>query len=1147
MALLVGKVRGLPGDQVSTYDVFYRLATSPDTRDKVALVADSSSITYRQLLCMVHSLHLWLRKNVQEAATRCHLGLQAQGDRSSHEPSPEPLQQTSTHLKTQTIIALCLPRSPQLVALILAIWKQGWAYVPLDPSVPALRTLYVVRDAEPSCVITDAHTSIKIRQLECDTTITPEVAPLNHSPYSLADRILDIGDWDGNFSSMDAEDTSCDSGVRTGDKRVACILYTSGSTGNPKGVLLTMENLMNRLHWQWQELPYTEGEMCLMSKSLTFVDSVTELMGPLLGGVPVVVMREEAINPELVIRYVSQHSVTRLVLVPSLLKLLLLYLNTTKDSITILQRHLRIWVTSGEMLPGWLINDFFAMFPGSKFINLYGSTEVTGDVSCYIIDEVSWRAGVKVPVGRPVSNTALLVVRREGGSLSLAREDQPGEIVVLGKNVCAGYLDGKLHRDQDESFLPVSTVMVQDVGLRAKLEDFVSKVCGNNITSGRTQEAVTRAHNTAPSGASCAGHCDDTQNGEDPHSIPSVSVSSAQNSRPQEGSQSPTTRRFKSSLGKTFQPALAPRPGKSPTPPTVPPRTSTPPTVPRRTPRPPHKTGDGSASPSKTPASLKTISGLSSKTLAEPSSKPATRTRADSPQIVTECQKKATAYRTGDLGRVVGGQLVVEGRSDLQVKVRGVRVHLTEVEDAVHRSGYVARVCVVAAKDRQGEDEEEVLAAFVVLKEEFEDRDRWVTEDLGRCLRGYLPRGLVPRLLVVDALPHLPSGKIDRQALLALYHKRMVQRRTSTDDVLILRKEEPIESRVLRIICGALGVSRSQDVLQKNFFELGGSSITSVGVVVRLRDLGLDVTLDAFLKAATIGEVVSDILKAKTMAEVMNLFCSPSPSNPNTAPSHATSSGRDEEGRDDDEEEEEGPVSDMSIPALHPDLPISTSGAKSKGLRLAQLHTLPVSQGVDKHMVIEMVAESFTTKNPLDVTMRVPRAAHHALLNLLWPRLVHDDLSFVVKDPQRGVLGAVINTDFFNEPQMLVPTSMEEIAALHHPLEEAARHLLRQEAGERGVRWVHNLFLATSICLKPQDNVRLALHLEKELLRMAQTKLYHGVFTVNSNPLNQLLCENYLGYQRRGATRVSSFLHKGRQPFASLPHDLLLVAMTKTI
>lgn len=65
-----------------------------------------------------------------------------------------------------------------------------------------------------------------------------------------------------------------------------------------------------------------------------------------------------------------------------------------------------------------------------------------------------------------------------------------------------------------------------------------------------------------------------------------------------------------------------------------------------------------------------------------------------------------------------------------------------------------------------------------------------------------------------------------------------------------------------------------------------------------------------------------------------------------------------------------------------------------------------------------MVAESFATRNPLDVAAGVTRAAHRLLLGNLWPCLVHDDLSFVVKDPKRGILGVAINTDLFNEPQV---------------------------------------------------------------------------------------------------------------------------------
>lgn len=105
---------------------------------------------------------------------------------------------------------------------------------------------------------------------------------------------------------------------------------------------------------------------------------------------------------------------------------------------------------------------------------------------------------------------------------------------------------------------------------------------------------------------------------------------------------------------------------------------------------------------------------------------------------------------------------------------------------------------MVAAKEQDSEDDDQVLVAFVVLKDEFEDRDTPITEDLGRCLRSYLPQAVVPRLVVVGALPHLPSGKVDRQSLLKLYRRRM-SHRGSRDNILILRVKS---SR----LCDVLGV-----------------------------------------------------------------------------------------------------------------------------------------------------------------------------------------------------------------------------------------------------------------------------------------------------------------------------------------------------
>ncbi|ROT84211.1 AMP dependent ligase [Penaeus vannamei] len=733
MGLLAGDVRRLPPNCASTIQVFQRLANSKASKDKVALISDNSKISFSELQCMVDSLQVWLSKSVEAIESKHR---KSQRERAARKQGKDEREERSASVKRSdsaagssdaaeaqrargpsaddggdgeaardeqqargrnpVFVAICLHRCPRLVALILAIWKLGWAYVPLDPTVPALRTLYVLRDSEPACVVTDSHTTIKIQQLERDTALSPRKGDAKRaaqdSDYDLSERILDIGGWDITKTSdalvaeIDAQEpgAATDAGApHHGSQQIACVLYTSGSTGTPKGVRLTMENLMNRICWQWRDLPYKPDEVCLMSKSLTFVDSLTELFGPLLAAVPVVVAREPSVNPELLIKYTYLH----------------------------------VWVSSGEPLPGWLLNDFFAMFPGSKLVNLYGSTEVTGDVTCFPVDETNWRAGVKVPIGTPILNTALMVVRHDGQAYHCARDDMAGEIVILGKNVCAGYLEGRLSPGDRETFLRLSAIRIDDEAKKKKVQDFLAAL--------------------------------DSSSEHDPRPCPSRSSSQKDGEvgRVLENN----TKKLVSFIRSKSAESSSPR-----------------------------REGSGGSSPK----------------AASPKAASPKAPEAATDGVQSQIPRQAMVQ--------TAQPVVFEGRRDAQVKVRGVRVSLAEVEDAVHRSGPFLRTAlhsppffavsrryaeshyVLAATEQDSEDEDPVLVAYVVLKKEFEDRDTPITEDLLRCLRTFLPQVMVPRLVVVDSLPHLPSGKVDRQGLLQMYRRRMSYR-NSKDNILILR------------------------------------------------------------------------------------------------------------------------------------------------------------------------------------------------------------------------------------------------------------------------------------------------------------------------------------------------------------------------
>ena len=104
----------------------------------------------------------------------------------------------------------------------------------------------------------------------------------------------------------------------------AYVIYTSGSTGAPKGVVALHRGALNRFNWMWRQFPFAPGEVCCMKTSLSFVDSVWEIFGPLLQGVRLVIASDEAASePHRLVEFLAEHRITRIVLVPSLLQALL--------------------------------------------------------------------------------------------------------------------------------------------------------------------------------------------------------------------------------------------------------------------------------------------------------------------------------------------------------------------------------------------------------------------------------------------------------------------------------------------------------------------------------------------------------------------------------------------------------------------------------------------------------------------------------------------------------------------------------------------------------------------------------------------------------------------------------------------------------
>uniref|UniRef100_A0A0A9Y9V7 Dimodular nonribosomal peptide synthase n=1 Tax=Lygus hesperus TaxID=30085 RepID=A0A0A9Y9V7_LYGHE len=378
------------------------------------------------------------------------------------------------------IIAVALPPSDDLVFTLLAVWKAGAAYLPLDAASPRDRTKHILNESKPVLIITQSGN-------ESDTAFGNMPALSYEKLFSLAEPLE---------ASKLREDEILTSSL--GDP-IEMVLYTSGSTGLSKGVRVKKSSILNRLQWQWYEVPYLPQEKTFVFKTaLTFVDSVSEIWGPILCPTDLsdgprtllIVPKEITTNPQRLLTLLNKYKIGRLVLVPSLLKAILLYTGLSKENADLLN-NLKIWICSGEPLAPSLALQFFRSFrTGSHVLyNFYGSTEMMGDVTYHAMktsDDIA--VDNKVPIGVPLDNTAIYLLNNQ---LQPVPMGEVGELFAAGLNIAAGYVNG---RDANR-FIPNPHAVDPDFRFLYRTGDYAKLVKGTLLFEGRTDSQVkVRGH-----------------------------------------------------------------------------------------------------------------------------------------------------------------------------------------------------------------------------------------------------------------------------------------------------------------------------------------------------------------------------------------------------------------------------------------------------------------------------------------------------------------------------------------------------------------------------------------------------------------------------------------------------------------------------
>ncbi|SMC96648.1 amino acid adenylation domain-containing protein [Fulvimarina manganoxydans] len=306
------------------------------------------------------------------------------------------------------VVALHAGRSIEATAALLAIMKAGAAFLALDPTYPPSRLAAMLEDSGAALLL---------------TIDEPEASVSVAAPARLSIEEALAHDGSGRLPGAD---------ILTPES-LAYLIYTSGSTGRPKGVRALHRGALNRFAWMWREMPFEPGEVMVQKTALGFVDCIWEIFGPLLKGVPSLVLDEASVRD--VPRFIdalARHKVSRLVLVPTLLRAML----DLEPDLSARLPHLAHVVSSGEALPADLVRAFRKAAPGRRLVNLYGSSEVAGDVTWYDTAEMAEATLKPASLGRPIDNSAVYLLDAAHRPVP---DGLPGELWIGGANLAEGY------------------------------------------------------------------------------------------------------------------------------------------------------------------------------------------------------------------------------------------------------------------------------------------------------------------------------------------------------------------------------------------------------------------------------------------------------------------------------------------------------------------------------------------------------------------------------------------------------------------------------------------------------------------------------------------------------------------------------------